>query len=122
MNIFERLEKKKVLSSVEKAGLLTLAEKSGLSLTKIEELGLLSTAEKLGLLSLAEKALTTDPGVVTSLSIPFLVAAIGALVVIPGDNIIESILRFGVAGAFGTGFLTFFAGGFLLSTLEEEEE
>eukprot|EP00210_Caulerpa_lentillifera_P007931 g7570.t1 len=120
VNIFERLERKKVLSSVEQAGLLTAAEKAGLSLTKIEELGLLSTAEKLGLLTLAEKALTSDPGVITSISIPFLIAMIGALVLIPGDNILESILRFGTAGAFGTGFLVFFAGGFLLSSLEEE--
>jgi len=46
---------------------------------QIEELKLLSTAEKLGLLALAERALTSDPGAVSSLSIlPFL-GAVGAL-------------------------------------------
>ena len=89
---------------------------------KIEELGLLSTAEELGILSVAENALTTNPGTVTSLSIPFLVAMIGALVFIPEDNLIESILRYGVAGVLGTGFLVFFAGGFVLASLQAEEE
>ncbi len=45
---------------------------------QVEELKLLSTAEKLGLLSLAEKALTSDPGVITSASIVPFLAAIGA--------------------------------------------
>ena len=46
---------------------------------QVEELKLLSTAEKLGLLSLAERALTSDPGAISSLSIlPFL-GAVGAL-------------------------------------------
>ena len=39
---------------------------------------LLSTAEKLGLLSLAEKALTSDPGAISSLSIVPFLAAVGA--------------------------------------------
>ena len=67
-------------------------------------------------------ALTTNPGTVTSLSIPFLVAAIGALIFIPGDNLVEAILRYGVAGFLGTGFLVFFAGGFVLASLQAEEE
>ena len=45
---------------------------------QVEELKLLSTAEKLGLLSLAEKALTSDPGIITSASIVPFLAAIGA--------------------------------------------
>ena len=45
---------------------------------QLEELKLLSKAESLGLLSLAERALTSDPGAVTSLSIPFLLASVGA--------------------------------------------
>ena len=45
---------------------------------QVEELKLLSTAEKLGLLSLAEKALTSDPGAITSASIVPFLAAIGA--------------------------------------------
>ena len=90
-------------------------------MTKIEELGLLSTAENLGVLSVLEEALTMNPGTLTSYSIPFLIASILALVLIPSDNALEVVLRYGVAGAFGTGFLVFFAGGFLSAALQEEE-
>ena len=41
-----RMEEKKLLSFVEKAGLLSAAEKAGVSLRKVEELKLLSTAER----------------------------------------------------------------------------
>jgi len=105
---------------VEKAGLLSLAEKFGLTLGKIEKLGVLSTAEKLGALSILEEALITNPGVILSYSIPCLLGAIAALVLIPSDNIAESILRFSAAGAFGTGFLVFFVGGFVVAGLQEE--
>lgn len=44
---------------------------------QLEQLKLLSTAEKLGLFSLAEKVLTSDPGAISSASIPFFIAAIG---------------------------------------------
>ncbi|GMH41544.1 hypothetical protein BSKO_09454 [Bryopsis sp. KO-2023] len=121
VNVYENIEKKGLLSSVEKAGLLTALEKNGLSLTKIEEMGLLSTAENLGVLSLAEKALQSDPGSVSSLAIPFIVASILALVYIPGDNLVESIVRYGAAGAFATGATALFAGGFALAYLQEEE-
>lgn len=46
--------------------------------TQVEEMKLLSKAEQAGLLSLAERVLTSDPGAVTSLSIPFLLASVGA--------------------------------------------
>ena len=46
--------------------------------SQVEELKLLSTAEKLGLLSLAEKALTSDPGAITSASLLPLIAGAGA--------------------------------------------
>ena len=54
----------------------TLSSSSGLQL---EQLKLLSTAEKLGLFSLAERVLTTDPGAISSASIPFFLAAVGEL-------------------------------------------
>ena len=44
---------------------------------QMEELKLLSTAERLGLLSLAEKALTSDPGAISSASILPLIAGVG---------------------------------------------
>merc|ERR1712118_282950 len=59
-NLFQRLQDRKVLSSIEKAGLLKTAEKAGLTLSKVESLGLLSTAEKLGVLSLLENAFAID--------------------------------------------------------------
>lgn len=45
-------------------------------MTKIEESGVLSTAEDLGLLSLAEGVLQSDPGNLTALSLPLIVATI----------------------------------------------
>lgn len=72
-----RVEEKKLLSFVEKAGLLSAAEKAGLSLQKVEQLKLLSTAESLGLLSLAESAATTDGAVIASLGIPFFALGCG---------------------------------------------
>ena len=46
---------------------------------QMEELKLLSTAERLGLLSLAEKALTADPGAISSASILPLIAGVGKI-------------------------------------------
>lgn len=120
VNIFKQVQKRKLLSSVEQAGLLTAAEKAGLSLSKIESMGLLSTAERLGLLTLAEDLLTTDPGKISSASLPLFVAAVGALVFIPQDNLVESILAYTIAlGAGGVG-VALFAGGFLVKALQEE--
>ncbi|EFN59966.1 hypothetical protein CHLNCDRAFT_133072 [Chlorella variabilis] len=120
VNIFKQVEKKKLLSTVEKAGLLTAAEKAGLSLGKIEKLGLLSTAERLGLLTLAEDLLTTDPGKISSASLPCFVAAIAALVFIPQDNALESVLAYTLSlGAGGLGAVLFI-GGFLVKGLQDE--
>lgn len=44
---------------------------------QIEQLKLLSTAENLGLLTILERLLVTDPGRVTSLSIPFFLLSVG---------------------------------------------
>uniref|UniRef100_A0A0D3EQL4 Uncharacterized protein n=1 Tax=Oryza barthii TaxID=65489 RepID=A0A0D3EQL4_9ORYZ len=51
VDVFKKLERRKVLSTVEKAGLLSRAEELGVTLSSLEELGLLSKAEDLGLLS-----------------------------------------------------------------------
>lgn len=50
-----RMEEKKLLSFVEKAGLLSKAEAAGVTLSKVEELKLLSTAEKCARLALASR-------------------------------------------------------------------
>lgn len=120
VNIFKRVEQKKLLSSVEKLGLLSKAEKAGLSLSKIEKLGLLSTAERLGLLSLADELLVTDPGKVSSASIPFFVGAVLSLVLIPQDNLAETLLAYTLALVFGGAFATLFVGGFVLKALQDE--
>lgn len=120
VDVLERVQKKKLLSSVEKSGLLSLAEKSGLTLSKIEKWGLLSTAEKLGLLSLLENAATTEPAVISSLSLPFLVLAVLGATLIPDDNTVEVIVKTLFCGvSFGT-FAALFAGGFVVAGLQED--
>lgn len=120
VNIFKRVEQKKLLSNVEKLGLLSKAEKAGFTLSKIEKLGLLSTAERLGLLTLADELLVTDPGKVTSASIPFFLAAVGALVFIPQDNALEVALAYTLALLAGGAATTLFVGGFVLKGLQDE--
>ncbi|KAI3429394.1 hypothetical protein D9Q98_005489 [Chlorella vulgaris] len=120
VNIFKQVQNKKLLSTVEKSGLLSTAEKAGLSLSKIESMGLLSTAENLGLLTAAENLLTTDPGKISSASLPFFVAAIAALVFFPQDNGLETFLAYTLAlgaGGIGAGL---FIGGFVVKGLQDE--
>ena len=118
-SFFQNIEKKGVLSAVEKAGLLSKAEKAGLTLSSIEKLGLLSTAEKLGLLEAAEGALVTDPGKIAAASIAPLVGTILVLSVFPDDNAVLAILKYGLAAVLGGAFLTLFAGGFVVASLQE---
>lgn len=119
-NMLRQLEKKKVLSSVEKLGLLSAAEKAGLSLSKIEKLGLLSTAERLGLLSLADEVLVTEPGKISSLSLPFIVASIGAAALIPHDNGLEVVLSYTLATVFSGVAFALFVAGFVIKGLQED--
>lgn len=83
VDLFKKIEKRKVLSNVEKAGLLSKAEELGFTLSSVEKLGLLSKAEELGLLSLLEKTASSSPSALASAALPILVAAILAIVVIP---------------------------------------
>lgn len=118
-NYLAAIEKKGVLSAIEKAGLLSQAEKAGLTLTAIEQSGLLSTAEKLGLLEVAERALVTDPGKITALSIAPLVTTIVVLAAFPDDNAALAIIKYGVAAVAGGAFLTLFAGSYVIAALQE---
>ena len=61
VDVFRKLERRKVLSTVEKAGLLSRAEQLGVTLSSLERLGLLSKAEDLGLLNLVEAAAGVSP-------------------------------------------------------------
>jgi hypothetical protein len=142
------MEEKKLLSFVEKAGLLSAAEKAGVTLKKVEELKLLSTAERcahthtramhllsffsrsrlalppslsssLGLLSLAESAASTDGALISSLSIPFFVIAIAALVLIPDQNIALVVVQDLLAASLLAGSATLFIAGYLVNALNE---
>lgn len=120
VNLLRSIESKKLLSSAGKLKLLSTADKAGFGLAKLEQLKLLSTAERLGVFSLAEKVLTSDPGAITSASIPFLLAAVASLVFIPTDNLAETILHWTAFGAFFTAFGALFAGGFVVAAVQED--
>jgi hypothetical protein len=141
------MEEKKLLSFVEKAGLLSQAEKAGVTLSKVEELKLLSTAERcarcrvlassshtraahmrwlthpprrsLGLLSLAESAASTDGALISSLSIPFLLVAVAAVVLIPDQNIALVVVQDLLAASMLAGAGALFVTGLLVNALNE---
>ncbi|KAG8051509.1 hypothetical protein GUJ93_ZPchr0001g30663 [Zizania palustris] len=121
VDVFKKLEKRKVLSTVEKAGLLSKAEELGVTLSSLERLGLLSKAEDLGLLSLVESAAAVSPSVLASVSLPLVVAAITAVVVVPDDStaliafqaVLATLLLAGAAGLF--------VGSVVLAGLQESD-
>ncbi|CAJ2678496.1 unnamed protein product [Trifolium pratense] len=121
VDVFKKLEKRKVLSNVEKAGLLSKAEELGVTLSSIEKLGLFSKAEELGLLSLLENLATISPSVLASLSLPTLVAAIATVVLIPDDSTALVVVQAVVAAALGVGAVGLFAGSVVLGGLQEAD-
>ncbi|KAK6924962.1 Protein of unknown function DUF1118 [Dillenia turbinata] len=120
-DVFKKLEQKKVLSNVEKAGLLTKAEELGLTLSSIEKLGVFSKAEELGLLSLAEKLVGVSPSVLASAALPILVAAVAAIVLIPDDSVGLVVVQAVVAGALVLGAAGLFVGSIVLGGLQEAD-
>ncbi|KAK2436813.1 putative transmembrane protein [Trifolium repens] len=121
VDVFKKLEKRKVLSNVEKAGLLSKAEELGVTLSSIEKLGLFSKAEELGLLSLLEKLATISPSVLASLALPTLVAAIATVVLVPDDSTALVVVQAVVAAALGVGAVGLFAGSVVLGGLQEAD-
>ncbi|KAL5054265.1 hypothetical protein RYX36_034947 [Vicia faba] len=121
VDVFKKIEKRKVLSNVEKAGLLSKAEELGVTLSSIEKLGLFSKAEELGLLSLLEKLATVSPSVLASLSLPTLVAAVATVVLIPDDSTALVVVQTVVAAALGVGAVGLFAGSVVLGGLQEAD-
>ncbi|KAL5981685.1 hypothetical protein ACLOJK_015748 [Asimina triloba] len=121
VDVFKKLEKKKVLSTVEKAGLLSKAEELGLTLSSIEKLGFFSKAEELGLLSLLESAASYSPSAVASVALSLLVAAIAALVLIPDDSAALVAVHAAVVGALGIGAAGLFVGSVVLEGLQESD-
>lgn len=121
VDVFKKLEKRKVLSNVEKAGLLSKAEELGVTLSSLEKLGVFSKAEELGLLSLLETAATTSPSVLASAALPALAAAVVAVVVIPDDSAALVAVQAVVAGALTVGAAGLFVGSVVLGGLQEAD-
>ncbi|KAK7411473.1 hypothetical protein VNO78_02906 [Psophocarpus tetragonolobus] len=121
VDVFKKLEKRKVLSNVEKAGLLSKAEDLGFTLSSIEKLGVFSKAEQLGLLSLLDRAAAFSPSALASASLPALVAAILALVLIPDDSAALVAVQFVLAAALGFGAVGLFLGSVVLGGLQEAD-
>nr|GEX88659.1 hypothetical protein CTI12_AA429660 [Tanacetum cinerariifolium] len=121
VDVFKKLEKRKVLSNVEKAGLLSKAEELGLTLSSIEKLGILSKAEELGLLSLLETAAGISPAALASASLPILVAAILAVVLIPDDSSVLVVAQTVVASTLAATATGLFVGSIVLEGLQEAD-
>lgn len=121
VDVFKKLEKKKVLSNVEKAGLLSKAEDLGFTLSSIEKLGVFSKAEELGLLSLLEKTISVSPSTLASAALPALVAAILAIVIIPDDSVGLVAVQAVLAGALVVGAAGLLVGSVVLGGLQEAD-
>ena len=121
VDVFKKIEKRKVLSNVEKAGLLSKAEELGVTLSSIEKLGLFSKAEELGLLSLLEKTASVSPSAMASATLPILVAAVAAVVLIPDDSVGLVVVQAVLAGALVVGAAGLFIGSVVLDGLQEAD-
>ncbi|KAI3785711.1 hypothetical protein L1987_44836 [Smallanthus sonchifolius] len=121
VDVFKKLEKRKVLSNVEKAGLLSKAEELGFTLSSIEKLGILSKAEELGLLSLLETAAGYSPAALASAALPVLVAAILAVVFIPDDSTALVVVQTVIAGTLTATAGGLFVGSIVLEGLQEAD-
>lgn len=121
VDVFKKLEQRKVLSNVEKAGLLSKAEELGVTLSSIEKLGLFSKAEELGLLSLLEKLAGASPSTLASASLPIFLAAVAAVVVIPDDSVTLVVVQAVLAAALGVGAAGLFVGSVVLGGLQEAD-
>ncbi|CAN0903503.1 hypothetical protein LINGRAHAP2_LOCUS22604, partial [Linum grandiflorum] len=121
VDVFKKLEKRKVLSSVEKAGLLSKAEELGVTLSSIEKLGLFSKAEELGLLSLLETLAGVSPAALASAALPAFLAAVAAIVLIPDDSTALVVAQTVVAGTLGLGAAGLFVGSIVLEGLQEAD-
>mmetsp|Transcript_35496 Transcript_35496/g.89821 ORF Transcript_35496/g.89821 Transcript_35496/m.89821 type:complete len:167 (-) Transcript_35496:266-766(-) len=84
LSILAALADQGLLSQVEKLGLLSKLEKAGLSLSKIEEAGLLSFAESSGVLNIVADKKT--PGLLNTLGLVLLAAAVALVVAVPDDS------------------------------------
>jgi hypothetical protein len=116
VDVFKKLERRKVLSGVEKAGLLSKAEELGLTLSSLERLGLLSKAEDLGLLSLVEAAAGASPSALASVSL-----LLAAVVLVPDDSAALVAVQAVVATVLAAGAAGLFLGSVVLAGLQESD-
>ncbi|GMN27558.1 hypothetical protein TIFTF001_049374 [Ficus carica] len=121
VDVFKKLERKKVLSNVEKAGLLSKAEGLGLTLSSIEKFGLFSKAEDLGLLSLLENAASFSPAALAAAARPGLLAAIAAVVLSPDDSAALVTVQAVLAAALLVGAAGLLVGSVVLDGLQEAD-
>ncbi|KAJ6803107.1 uncharacterized protein M6B38_109025 [Iris pallida] len=121
VDVMRKLETKKVLSGVEKSGLLSKAERLGVTLSSVERLGLLSKAEELGLLSLLDSVAGFSPSVLASFSLPLLLAALAAVVLIPDDTPALVAAQAVLAAALGAGGAGLFVASLVLGGLQESD-
>ncbi|CAN1189042.1 hypothetical protein LINPERHAP2_LOCUS39677 [Linum perenne] len=110
VDVFKKLEKWKVLSSVEKAGLPSKAEEFGMTVSSIEKLGLFSKDEELGLLSPLVKMVAVSSAALASAMLPAFIAAVEAIVVMPDDSTALVVVQTVVAGTEGLGAIGLFEG------------
>ncbi|KAK1257031.1 hypothetical protein QJS04_geneDACA020572 [Acorus gramineus] len=121
VDVVKKLEKGKVLSNVEKAGLLSKAEELGLTLSSVEKLGILSKAEEFGLLSLVERAAGTSPSALASVALPLIVAAVAVVVITPDDSAALVAVQAILAAVLGVGAVGLFVGSVVLGGLQESD-
>ncbi|KAL7153339.1 hypothetical protein ABFS83_04G161300 [Erythranthe nasuta] len=121
VDVFKKLEKRKVLSTVEKAGLLSKAEEFGVTLSSIEKLGLLSKAEDLGLLSLLETVAGSSPPALASAALPLLVASLAVFIVVPDDTAVLVAAQALIGGLLGVGGVGLFVASIVLEGLQEAD-
>jgi hypothetical protein len=127
-NLLKDVESSGLLTQVAQSGLLSKAQEAGLTLSKLEPLVALAAENKEililveaatpevlpllpklvdlapGALPLLATAITIPPSVISAVGLASLVAAVGAVVVIPDDTVLqvaEQTLAVGLLGAGG---------------------
>jgi Protein of unknown function (DUF1118) len=126
--LLQDVESSRLLTQVAQSGLLSKAQEAGLTLTKLEPLLALAAENKdililveaatpevlpllpklvdlaPGALPLLAAAISIPPGVISAVGLASLAAAVGAVVVIPDDTVLqvaEQTLAVGLLGAGG---------------------
>ncbi|KAH1098068.1 hypothetical protein J1N35_014989, partial [Gossypium stocksii] len=118
VDVFKKLEKRKVLSNVEKVGLLLKIEELGFTLSSIEKLGVFFKEEGLGLLSLVEKVVGVLLLMLTFVALLTLMTALAVIVIISDDSVGLVAVQVVVVGALVVGVVGLFVRSVVLGLLE----